>query len=146
MQRCRQTVALLAPELPLSIDPELREIDFGQWENRRFAETAAVSPALVEQWARFDTDFTFPEGENVGQFLRRVRAAADRLIGTSADTVLAVTHGGVIRTMICHLLGLDPRKYVVFDIPYGGLAVIDLFDGKGVLAALERPEAEVDGG
>ena len=40
--------------------------------------------------------------------------------------------------MICHLLGLEPRHYVAFDVPYCGLAVIDLLDGKGVLAALER--------
>ncbi len=40
--------------------------------------------------------------------------------------------------MICHLLGLEPRHYMTFDVPYSALAVIDLFDGKGVLAALER--------
>ena len=54
--------------------------------------------------------------------------------------MLAVTHGGVIRTMICHLLGLEPQQYVVFEVPYAALVVIDLFDGKGVLAALERSE------
>ena len=54
--------------------------------------------------------------------------------------MLAVTHGGVIRTMICHLLGLEPRNYLAFDVPYSAMAVIDLFDGRGVLAALVRPE------
>ena len=80
----------------------------------------------------------------MGNFLRRVYAAADRLAQTEVRTVLAVTHGGVVRTMICHLLGLEPCKYVAFDVPYAAMAVIDLFDGKGVLAALERPDVVPD--
>jgi broad specificity phosphatase PhoE len=64
------------------------------------------------------------------------------LIHAEAQTVLAVTHGGVIRAMICHLLALEPRQYVAFDVPYAAMVVIDLFDGKGVLAALERPEPQ----
>jgi hypothetical protein len=42
--------------------------------------------------------------------------------------------------MICHLLGLAPHCYVAFDVPYAAVVAIDLFDGKGVLSALERPE------
>ena len=56
--------------------------------------------------------------------------------------MLAVTHGGVVRAMICHLLGLEPRKYVAFRAPYAAIAAIDLFDGQGVLALLEPPAGE----
>jgi broad specificity phosphatase PhoE len=140
LQRCRQTAAAVVPDLPPQVDADLREIHFGKWENHTFAEAAADDPALVDGWAAFAPDFAFPGGECVGDFLARVRAAADRLVHAEAKTVLAVTHGGVIRTMICHLLGLEPCKYVAFGVPYAALAVIDLFDGKGVLAALERPD------
>ncbi|MGO8753596.1 MAG: histidine phosphatase family protein [Thermoguttaceae bacterium] len=142
MLRCRQTAAAMAPELPLTIDPALREIDFGRWENRTFDEAAADDPSLVDRWAAFDPHFAFPNGENVGGFLKRVHAAADRLAKADTPIALAVTHGGVIRTMICYLLGLAPRKYVAFHVPYAAIAVIDLFEGKGVLAALETLDAE----
>ena len=144
MQRCRQMAALAAPNLPPQTDPDLREIDFGRWETHTFAEAAAEDPSLVDRWAELSPQFGFPGGETVGDFLGRVRAAADRLVQTEAQTVLAVTHGGVIRTMICYLLGLEPRRYVAFDVPYAATVVIDLFDGKGVLAALERPEIMED--
>jgi alpha-ribazole phosphatase len=140
MQRCRQTAAAVAPELPPVVAPDLREIDFGRWEKRTFSEASAMDPSLVQRWANFDPQFAFPGGENVGRFLDRVRAAADRLIQAEQQTVLVVTHGGVIRTMICHLLGIEPRKYLAFDVPYLAMAVVDLFDGRGVLAALVRPE------
>jgi alpha-ribazole phosphatase len=140
MQRCRQTAAAVAPELPPLIDPNLREIDFGRWEKRTFSEAAAMDPTIVDRWANFDAQFAFPGGESVGGFADRVRAAADRLIQAPQQTVLVVTHGGVIRTMICHLLGIELKKYLAFDVPYLAMAVIDVFDGRGVLAALLRPE------
>jgi broad specificity phosphatase PhoE len=144
MQRCRQMAALAAPNLSPQTDPDLREIDFGRWETWTFAEAAAQDPSLVDRWAQMSPQFAFPGGECLGDFVRRVRAAADRLIRAEAETVLAVAHGGVIRTMICHLLGLEPHRYVAFDVPYAALAVIDVFDGRGVLAALERLEVAED--
>ena len=67
-QRCRQTAAALGSEVPVSVDPDLREIDFGEWENRTFAEAALADPAMVERWAAFDPDFSFPGGEQIGSF------------------------------------------------------------------------------
>jgi len=137
LQRCRQTASAVVPDLPPRVDPDLREIDFGEWETRTFAEAAGDNPSLVDRWATFSPDFAFPGGESVAGFVARVQSAAQRLIAAEAQSVLAVTHGGVIRTMLCHLLGLEPRHYVAFDVPYSTLAVIDLLDGRGVLAALE---------
>ncbi len=79
MQRCRQMAALVAPNLPPHVDLDLREIDFGRWENRTFAEAAAEDPSLADRWAEMSPQFGFSGGETVGDFLRRVRAAADRL-------------------------------------------------------------------
>lgn len=142
MLRCRQTAGEIAGGLGVQFDENLREIDFGRWENRRFEELAATEPELVSRWAEYDPDFAFPGGESLGDFGQRVSVAADRLIQDEADTVLAVTHGGVIRAMLCRLLGLSPRQYVIFEVGYGGIAVVHLYDGKGVLAGLENADAE----
>jgi broad specificity phosphatase PhoE len=144
MQRCLETARAASP-LPLRVDPDLREIDFGRWENRTFAEAVADSPETMKRWAAFDPDFAFPQGESVRGFLGRVQGVAKRLAGAQADVVAAVTHGGVIRTMLCELLGIEPRHYAIFDVPFAGIAVIDLFQrGGGVLAALVRPEPRED--
>jgi len=140
MRRCRQTATAAAPGLMLQVDNDLREIDFGQWECRTFAEAAADDPTLADRWATFSPDLAFPGGEDLDGFLRRVRAVADRLIQANSRTVLAVTHGGVIRAMMCHLLGLEPRHFMAFDMPYAALVVLDVFGGKGLLRALEPPE------
>jgi alpha-ribazole phosphatase len=137
LRRCQQTAAILMPHVRLQEDERLREIDFGRWENRTFAEIAQAEPEAVARWAAADADFAFPEGERIAAFRERVARVAEYLVGVQAETVLAVTHGGVIRAMICHLLGLDPRKYVAFAVGYATMAVIDLCAGQGVLVGLE---------
>ncbi len=96
----------------------------------------------MDRWAAFEFDFAFPGGESLAGFLERVRQSADRMAHDPADTVLAVTHGGAIRAIICHLLGLDPRNYVLFEVEYAAAVVLHLFDGRGVLTF---PGADVPG-
>jgi broad specificity phosphatase PhoE len=133
LRRCRETAQAIAGPLPVMLDADLREIDFGRWENRTFADVAAAEPELVHRWAAYDPDFTFPGGEQLAAFRNRVREAAARLAADPAVTVLAVTHGGVIRALLCHYLGLAPQHYVSFEPGYGALAVLNLFDGRGTL-------------
>jgi len=145
LQRAAQTAEILRSAtgcIPES-DPDLREIDFGRWEGKMFSEIRDSSPEEVERWARFSADFAFPGGESLRDFLDRVGRAADRLAADEAETVLAVTHGGVIKIMLCHLLGIEPRRYVAFEIATASLTVVRLFEGKGVLSEMirvERPE------
>jgi alpha-ribazole phosphatase len=142
LRRAAQTAEILrsatgcVPEL----DADLREIDFGRWEGKTFSEIRDSSPEEVARWAQFAPDFAFPGGESLRGFLDRVGRAADRLAGEEAETVLAVTHGGVIKAMLCRLLGLDPSRYVVFEIPPASLTVVRLFEGKGVLSEMIRVE------
>ena len=71
-----------------------------------------------------------------------MQAAADRLVNLKNETILVVAHSGTIRTMMCYLLGLEPRQYVSFALPYGALAVVELIENQGVLVVLERPDVE----
>ena len=97
--------------LPIEIDHDLREIDFGRWENRRFDELAADEPELVERWAAFAVRLRLSRRRKPRRLSGPGRGAGPTAWSRDpADTVLAVTHGGVIRAMICHLLGLEPRQ------------------------------------
>jgi broad specificity phosphatase PhoE len=145
MLRCRQTVAAAIPGGNISFDDDLREINLGEFEGLTFPEIASRYPSVVAQWAELGDDFVFPGGESLHSFLERVYRAADRLAGDDATTVLAVTHGGVIRAMICHFLGIEPRQYVLFDVGFATTVAIDLFDGRGVLSAMERLDLSEDG-
>jgi alpha-ribazole phosphatase len=138
LKRARQTAEILAKKLDLTIelDPDLREIDFGRWEGLSFEEIATSDPELIVRWNSWDDEFAFPEGESIGDFLRRVKRVGDRIKSGSDETILLVSHGGFIRSMICYLLGLSDRQYVLFDVKRASLTTIDIIDGRGVLTGL----------
>jgi alpha-ribazole phosphatase len=140
--RTRQTAAVVSRAVGLSVEEvaDLREIDFGRWEKMTFAEISASEPApLIDRWAAWDEDFSFPGGESLRDFVERVRRAAKLITESAASRILAVTHGGVIRAMICHLLGLPESQYLLFDIKPASLTTIEIFDGRGVLTELVNP-------
>lgn len=137
LKRCIETIELIS-QPRYEINSDLREIDFGHWEGMTFGQIQQTDPTAVDRWANFDPDFSFPGGERIADFLGRVRNAAEALASGSEKTVLAVTHGGVMRALICHFLGLQPRQYVLFNIEFASLTILDLFGGKGVLAGLNQ--------
>jgi len=134
--RARLTATGIAEHngLDITIDQNLREIDFGRWDNMTFEEISATEAKLVAEWSAGPMDFQFPDGEHTDDFLTRVQTAAEIMAVRPEKTVLAVTHGGVIRAMICHLLRLPPEHYLLFDVKPAGLTVIDIFDQGGLLS------------
>ena len=139
MLRVRQTIDALAgwgcSPVELVIDERLREIDFGRWEQKTFAEIEAIDAAGVREWSRY-LDFTFPEGEAVQDFIDRVAAMLDVLHKAEVENITVIAHGGVIRTMICLVLGISPQNYLLFDVTPASLTILDLYSEGGILKAL----------
>lgn len=142
LRRAVMTAETALSQTPFSAgsDPDLRETDFGSWENRTFQEIAALDPARVEEWAALSPDFQFPEGETISAMLERVHGAADRLIQQDASTIAVFSHGGPIGFMICYLTGLSYHHHLLFRIRRGGVAILDLFDSKATLTGLINPD------
>jgi alpha-ribazole phosphatase len=136
--RTRQTLDPIIRKfnVPVEFNDPLREVDFGRWEGLTFAEIAAQYPAEVNRWAGGDLHFSFPGGESMARFVTRIEQVADRMVQEPSNTIAVMTHGGVIRFMLCYLLGLPFEKYLLFDIKPASLTLLDIFDGKGVLAGL----------
>lgn len=145
LRRTRETAAIaLGRGANFTVDSDLREIDFGRWEGMGFAEILAADPAAVDRWAAMAEDFTFPDGENIGNFRTRIGAAAGRIAADPAGTAVVVTHGGVIRFLICHFLGLPDRAHLLFDVQPASISEIRIDGGKGVLTLLnERRHMEI---
>jgi broad specificity phosphatase PhoE len=139
LRRARQTCGRLAEFCPAAgqamVDERLREIDFGRWEMKSFADIAGSEPELIAAWSEY-SHFTFPEGEAVAAFHARTAAFFAELRAAAHREIAVVAHGGVIRTLICLALGLSPRHYLLFDVRPGSLAVLDLHSEGAVLAGL----------
>lgn len=139
MLRVRETIGQSGLDLVCQQDPDLREIDFGHWEGLSFAEISSDYPAGVDRWARLESDFCFPGGEAYADFLGRIQKAAERIARTAASQTAPVAvfaHGGVIRALICHWLGLPAKHYLLFEIEPASVSALRLFGDRGVLTRL----------
>lgn len=138
-RRALETLQEALPGTPPVIDPDLREMDFGQCEGLTLEEIEARFPALLRLWVGFSPKLTFPGGENLGEYLARIRRAAARLSGGPGETLAVFSHGGVIRSLICRFLRVPFRAQGAFQLPCAGAAVVTVSDGYGVLSELGQP-------
>ena len=139
MQRALQTAEKLQSfgviDQQCIVDERLKEIDFGRWEQKSFAEIEQSDPDLIPAWSQYD-DFVFPGGETVAVFAGRVAEMLDVFRSTGEKQIGIVTHGGVIRNMICLSLGISTRNYMLFSVNPASLTIIDLYTEGGVLTGL----------
>ena len=133
MIRCRQSGEILFPNHVFAYESDLREIDFGRWEEMTFQEIVEKDPELVDVWSKRSQDFCFPEGECINHFVNRVQKAAERIKQSPETNIMIVAHGGVIRNLICYFLNLDPSHYLLFNVHKGCYATLDLFAEGAVL-------------
>ncbi len=133
MLRCRQAVEKLTLPCTVEYNDWLKEIDFGRWEKKSFHELDQQDQGLVDLWVSDYPGFCFPGGESIQQFLERLTCLLDFLQNTREERLLLVTHGGVIKHLLCMLLGLPVDRYLSFDVRTGRYCSLDLFSNGGVL-------------
>jgi alpha-ribazole phosphatase len=86
----------------------LREINFGQWEGATWKEIEQRNGAYARRWIAEYPRLPPPDGERVFDFERRVLDEVKFLSSKAraADyRIAAVTHAGVLRTVLCVLHG-----------------------------------------
>jgi len=112
LRRAAQTADEIAAayRIPAVREPDLREMSLGKWEGKTVAEIQAAYPGCYERWLEDPLEFPAPGGEELRSFDRRVVGALERLqrAHPGADLIL-VSHGGVIKALLCFALGLDVR-------------------------------------
>ena len=135
LQRARATAEAIAryhPELEVKEEPGLIEIDCVDMENLLLAEVAERFPQVARYWDQSPDLCQFPGGENMAQVYARVNRTLDRIIEENAGkTVVAATHGGVLRNLFAL-------------VSYGALEGIrhsEVFGNTGVSALLAEDGA-----
>ena len=89
--------------------PELREIDVGQWEGHTPEELYRRFPDHMAEYKRDPARTVRIGGESYAQLQARALVALNNLQEThqQGETIVAVSHGGTIRALLCHVIGLD---------------------------------------
>lgn len=112
--RCRETAARVAELTGLepTIDDDLAEAAFGEWDGLTFADVEERWPAELTAWLG-RTDVAPPGGETIDQVVRRVRRARDRIVAAHpGEVVLVVAHVNPIKSLV--RLALDAPAHAIY--------------------------------
>jgi alpha-ribazole phosphatase len=131
LQRCRK----LAEELsgsPVTADERLLEIDFGEWEMKKWEgeNTLPVLQGIIHRPA--------PGGESYEQVQVRALQCVRDVTQGLAERVALVTHAGVIRVIIADVLKMPLDNLFALYPQLGGVTRIDFNDGAGRMLYFSR--------
>lgn len=118
LRRTHETAAPLAKRLGLEprVEPDLREVNLGEWEGGLFRARVAEGHPLVQRIFAEERWDVIPGAERQESFVKRVRAGLERIAAAHPDQRVAVfTHGGVIGTIMHLATGSRPFAFLGAD-------------------------------
>lgn len=124
LRRCSAFAAELATErsLPLSLERDLRELGFGDWEGLTAAQLMEQDAEALKRFWEDPYAYTPPRGEAVEQFEARVLGALATLVATYPDEhILLVTHAGVMRLLLANARGLARHRLLEIEVAHASL-------------------------
>lgn len=133
LKRARQTAKFVVQQnrskLHLQIDKSLNEISFGKWEGMAHAAARVKFPKSVRRFYKSMANSQPDGGESlqslknrVGRFLK----AFFRAYGDGGETAIVVAHGGTIRMMMVHILGIPLRVFWNFRIDPASVTILNV--------------------
>lgn len=162
LQRCEETLAplLAARGLTATVEPDLAEVDYGDWTGRKLGDLGKEDLWKVVQ--AHPSAAVFPGGEGLAAMQARsvgaIRRHAARVGAEHGEKSLwvACSHGDVIKAAVADALGLhldsfqriviDPCSVSVISYTPTRPFVVRVNDTGGDLSALvPKPDSEEEG-
>jgi alpha-ribazole phosphatase len=131
MKRCVETAELIWPEFSgqIHLEPELRECDFGDFENKNYRELNGDPD--YQAWIDSGGTLPFPHGESTDGFKQRCQLAFAKLVdkvkameaqqmpgSTEPFRAACVVHGGTIMAIL-EKYGSPKRDYFDYQVKNG---------------------------
>jgi len=119
LARAAESAEIIADALGLAVDrdPDLSEVRFGRWQGKTYAEI--VHDPDYAGYVADPVAMPTPGGETIADVQRRGLAALAR--PRRGSRILYVSHGDVIRSLVCHLLGMPLAEFRRIRIDNCGL-------------------------
>jgi len=136
--RTRRTAEIIssARNLKVSLNPELRELNFGAMEGKSYLEIRGLYPSLSTEWFA-GPDFALPGEESLKDLEKRLKTFLNLVVKSRTDeNVLLVSHKGAIRVLVCVLIGLPTQDYWKIAMDHASLTIVDIYPEGAILQLL----------
>ncbi len=132
--RARQTAEAIAASrgLPVTIEPDLIEMDVGEMEGLSGAELRERFPEFMKAWLSEDAGgAVMPGGESLVQVQARAIAVVERVVEQRPGGVVAlVSHNFVLLSLLCAVLGLPLAQFRRLRQGVASIATVDALPGQ----------------
>lgn len=143
LKRCSELAARIETiwDVQATVTKLLREQSLGLWQGRTWDDISTEDGPLVTAYWDDYANTAPPEGESMVQMGQRVVAWLNSTLQKHpGDTIAVSTHIGVIRTLLCHLLGVSPSDALRFSPAVASTTEVLISDAGAVVTRLgERP-------
>ena len=104
LTRAQQTATPFSQNsgLPIIVESALIEFNFGDLDNR-----PNLAAKYYEDKRRDDLSYHFPHGESYSEVIARLEPFCQRLENSGLHRPACFTHGGILRPLLVHFMGLD---------------------------------------
>lgn len=112
--RAMMTACCVADRFGLTVEarPELRELNFGDWEGLTYDEIVAKWPDALNNFFQHPDVLEIPHGESFPKLRERALDAVEKIVACHPEQTVAVfAHGAILRTILTAALHMD-LKYV----------------------------------
>lgn len=118
LSRAQETMRIVRASMGLEpsafrTDPQIRELHYGHWEGQLATDLPKTDPAGLAA-RKADPFHSRPEG---GESYTELMDRTDAWLATLTRDTVAVTHGGVMRTLRGRLLALDKTSVPRLPVP-----------------------------
>jgi broad specificity phosphatase PhoE len=128
LARCLDTARIIGTRSGVEpkLLPDLREICLGTWEGQRFETVQALYPQAFQERGDNIADYHPPGGESFRDLQSRAWPVFEAIVRGLSGQSLIVTHAGVIRVLLCRLLGMPLENLFCIKQAYGALNIIEV--------------------
>lgn len=129
-----QTIAAYHGQ-PVFLLPALREVNFGLWEGKTHQEVRREYAKNITDWFDRPAEMMIPQGETFQQVKERAYAAILEVVEKHKEkTIIVVSHGGTIRTILCAALELHLNKLWCFKQDNTAVNILEFYKEKALVS------------
>ncbi len=135
LQRCAKLAQAL-DKGDIQFDERLKELHFGDWEMQAWD---SIPRDYFDKWAQNYGQMAPPNGETFAELQARGVSFIESMRAKHADAhLLLVTHGGMIRALLAHILNMPLKGLFRIHVDYASVTQLELCDDIPRIAFVNR--------
>lgn len=130
LKRSLQLANTIFPPIQPIIDARLMELNFGDWELKKWGE---INKQELDLWMNDFVNIQCTRGESYKELYQRSSEFFNQCITKPHKQVVIISHGGVIRSILSLILQIPLVKSFSLQIDYGKISKINVISNENIV-------------